>query len=208
MKFPELEDLQSAGPHEYFDIKARDGTLLHTKVYFDSESPSKRPVVIDRTPYNCEGLDGDAAVVVKNGFHFAGQDFRGRFGSTGNFTLWQHASEDAFDTMKFLLQQEWCNGHLFAVGSSADGIAAYMMAQQSPPLLGQFVVVGSPNIHESVYQQGTFRRSLTHGWLNKIGEPGSIPVIRAQEGYDAFWADQDITGDWYVALSLVVVGMN
>lgn len=177
-------------------LTIRDGVKLHTKVHFGSSTPAKRPVILDRTPYNCESLQAEASVYVKAGFHFAGQDFRGRFGSGGQFTFWDHGSEDASDTFSFLQKQDWCNGHFFAIGTSADGIAAYIEAKQNPPLLGQFVIVGSPDIHGTSFQQGGFRQSLIEGWLTAIKEEAYIPQILAQEGYNAFWADQDITHEW------------
>jgi len=181
--------------HSYYQIKTRDGVDLNTKVHFDSFFPGKKATVFEMTPYNEEGLNYEPWV--ENGFHYAGQDFRGRYASKGTYSFWEHTGEDAFDSYNFMAKQDWSNGHFFSVGGSADGIACYMQVNPVPSqLLGQFVIVGSPSMYQTVFQQGGFRQALIEGWLTGIGEQQFIPFVLTQEVYDIFWQEQDITEHW------------
>jgi putative CocE/NonD family hydrolase len=178
-----------------YEIQSRDGVSLNTIVHFVDFERSKHATILERTPYDCSKLS--PSMYTSRGFHYATQDFRGRFGSGGEFSFWAHGAEDASDTFSFLQKQDWTNGHFFAVGMSADGIACYLEPKETPPLFGQYVVVGTPNVHRSCFQQGGFRKSLVEGWLADIDESAFLPQILEQESYNAFWADQDVTKEWY-----------
>ena len=105
-------------------IQTRDGVHLNTYLFLPAEQPTERiPVMIERTPYGAVNLAGAAAGWVARGYAYMGQDFRGRFFSTGNFSFWRKCADDMQDTVDWIVNQPWSNGRVATMGGSADGIA-------------------------------------------------------------------------------------
>lgn len=105
-------------------IQTRDGVNLNTYLFLPAEQPTdKIPVMIERTPYGAVNLAGAAAGWVARGYAYMGQDFRGRFFSTGNFSFWRKCADDMQDTVDWIVKQPWSNGKVATMGGSADGIA-------------------------------------------------------------------------------------
>src|ERR1700754_4606235 len=75
-------------------IPTRDGVKLHTEVYAPKNATTPLPIVLERTPY---GLNDDKSGFSKKlaryeemfseGYIFAFQDIRGRYGSEGTFVM-------------------------------------------------------------------------------------------------------------------------
>src|SRR4029077_11957197 len=73
--------------HEY-RIAMRDGVKLFTAVYVPKDDSQTYPILLTRTPYSVSpyGVDADGVLpYAKEGFIFAYQDVRGRYGSEGEF---------------------------------------------------------------------------------------------------------------------------
>ena len=72
-------------------IPARDGVRLHTKVFTPKNQTGPLPIILRRTPYGIEGADGSFVRYYKaladEGYVFAFQDIRGKFGSEGTFVM-------------------------------------------------------------------------------------------------------------------------
>src|SRR5262249_6577261 len=107
-------------------VPMRDAVRLATDIYLPSED-GERPangrfaVLLARTPYDklrgamlpaawwampsgVRGALGGFAVVI--------QDTRGRFQSEGVFRNMQDDGPDGWDTLEWLGQQPWCDGHV------------------------------------------------------------------------------------------------
>src|ERR1700730_201467 len=84
-------------------VPKADGTELATTVYLP-EGPGPFPVVVSRTPYDKNGLKGEATGFVRHGYAFVAQDLRGRFKSRGHHAIifhndgWQDP-HDGHDTL-------------------------------------------------------------------------------------------------------------
>ena len=177
-------------------IPARDGTLLYTRIVFPYQGEMTEPlsVVLERTPYGADV----STVPTTFGATFCrigiSQDFRGRFKSQGSFEFWRDAASDGYDTQQWITNQPWSNGNVFSVGMSAPAIAAYMQPMLSPQWLkSAYLAVGVPDVYSTLYQQGTYRESLTNGWLNAIGEPSTIPIVEKHEPFSSWWESTDMT---------------
>src|SRR5713101_2622934 len=139
-------DDKSAAQGRDFMVAMADGTELATTVYLPEGKPPF-PVIVSRTPYNKDGLKGEAATFCKNGYAFVAQDFRGRFKSKGHHAIIFHNEgwtkpHDGQDTLKWVAAQPWCNGKIGSTGASALGITQNMTAPVAPDALQtQFVVV-------------------------------------------------------------------
>src|ERR1700693_970285 len=94
-------------------VAMQDGTKLATTVYLP-EGPGPFPVIVSRTPYDKNGLKGEATRFVHHGYAFVTQDLRGRFKSEGQDAIifhndgWQKP-HDGHDTLRWISGQSWCN---------------------------------------------------------------------------------------------------
>jgi predicted acyl esterase len=176
-------------------VAMQDGTELATTVY-RPEGPGPFPVIVARTPYNKDGLKGDATKFVRQGYAFVAQDLRGRFKSKGHHAIifhndgWQEP-HDGHDTLQWISSQPWCNGKIGSTGGSALGITQNMAAPGAPTALkAQFVIVAYSNCYEqAAYQGGAWRTGLLENWLNATQMTDvNLKTFVAHPKYDDFWA--------------------
>lgn len=176
-------------------VPMQDGIELATTVYLP-EGSGPFPVVVSRTPYNKDGLKGEATKLVRRGYAFVAQDIRGRFKSKGHHAIifhndgWENP-RDGHDTLKWIAGQPWCNGKIGSTGGSALGITQNMAAPYAPDALkAQFVVVAySDSYSQSAYQGGAFRTGLLENWLKVTGMTDvNLKTFVAHPDYDSFWA--------------------
>jgi uncharacterized protein len=176
-------------------VAMEDGTELATTVYLP-QGPGPFPVVVARTPYNKDGLRGDADKFTGNGYAFVAQDLRGRFKSKGHHAIifhndgWQKP-HDGHDTLLWITKQPWCNGKIGSTGGSALGIVQNMAAPGATDALrAQFVLVAFSDMYsQGAYQGGAFRSGLLENWLKATGMTDvNLKTFVAHPLYDAFWA--------------------
>src|SRR5437588_10371503 len=73
-------------------IRMRDGVRLHTLIFWPKDQAERLPIIFERTPYGIGETTSDAINqryfhLVKDGYIFAFQDIRGRYGSEGEFMM-------------------------------------------------------------------------------------------------------------------------
>jgi predicted acyl esterase len=175
-------------------VAMEDGTELATTVYLPQE-PGPFPAIVARTPYNKDGLRGEADKFTHNGYAFVAQDLRGRFKSKGHHAIifhndgWQKP-QDGHDTMLWISKQPWCNGKIGSTGGSALGITQNMAAPGATAALqAQFVVVAFSDMYtQGAYQGGAFRSGLLENWLKATGMTDvNLKTFVAHPQYDTFW---------------------
>src|SRR5689334_14110979 len=92
---PALE-AQSPAPLPAFEqsdvmIPMRDGVRLHTLIFTPAAGSDSFPIVLTRTPYgiatSAKRLEISYAELARDGYIFAFQDIRGRYGSEGDFRM-------------------------------------------------------------------------------------------------------------------------
>ena len=179
-------------------VSMSDGTELATTIYLPEGKPPF-PVIVSRTPYNKDGLKGEAAKFCKNGYAFVAQDFRGRFKSKGHHAIIFHNEgwtkpRDGQDTLKWVAAQPWCNGKIGSTGASALGITQNMTAPVAPDALqAQFVVVAYSDMYsQGAYQGGAFRSGLLENWLKATGMADvNLKTFVSHPKYDDFWAEMN-----------------
>jgi predicted acyl esterase len=179
-----------------FMVAMTDGIELATTIYLP-EGKLPFPVIVARTPYNKDGLKGEAAKFCRNGYAFVAQDLRGRFKSKGHHSIIFHndgwtTPRDGQDTLKWIAAQPWCNGKIGSTGGSALGITQNMAAPVAPSALkAQFVVVALSDMYQQgAYQGGAFRTGLLENWLKVTGMTDvNLKTFLAHPKYDDFWAE-------------------
>src|SRR5262245_4812323 len=83
-------------PADRFDIRdemipTRDGVKLHTKIYIPKKQQGDLPIIFNRSPYGTDRVSRHFQSYFKaladEGYIFAFQDIRGKFGSEGTFVM-------------------------------------------------------------------------------------------------------------------------
>jgi putative CocE/NonD family hydrolase len=77
---------------------------------------------------------------VTAGFAVVYQDCRGRYGSEGKFVKYLAEGEDGFDTMAWLVEQDWCNGRIGTMGLSYAAHTQMALACLNAPGLAAMVI--------------------------------------------------------------------
>jgi predicted acyl esterase len=177
-------------------IPMSDGIELATTVYRPKGS-GPFPVIVARTPYDKDGLKGEAQRFCKSGYAFVAQDLRGRFKSKGHHAVIFHndgwnSPHDGHDTLEWIARQSWCNGKIGSTGGSALGITQNMTAPGAPAALAaQHVVVAFSDMYrQGAYQGGAFRSGLLENWLKATGMTDvNLETFVAHPRYDEFWEE-------------------
>jgi predicted acyl esterase len=176
-------------------VAMEDGAELATTIYLP-QGAGPFPVIVARTPYNKDGLRGEAAKFNRQCYAFVAQDLRGRFKSKGTDAIifhndgWQQP-HDGHDTLRWIIKQPWCNGKIGSTGGSALGITQNMAAPGAPAALqAQFVLVAFSDMYsQGAYQGGAFRSGLLENWLKATRMSDvNLKTFVAHPRYDEFWA--------------------
>ena len=143
-------------------VEMRDGVQLATDVYFpadgDTPIPGAHPVVLNRTPYNkdeMEGSSGNSRWFAQQGFISIIQDCRGCYKSGGDVNFLFPEAEDGFDTLEWIVQQPWSNGKVGSWGTSWSGWTQTAMAALGPTNLVAMVPnMSGADAHECTVRHG------------------------------------------------------
>src|ERR1700722_7501943 len=194
-------------------IPARDGVKLHTEIYAPKNATTALPIVLERTPY---GLNDDKAGYSKKlaryeemfseGYIFALQDIRGRYGSEGTFVMQRPVRDpkdsqaidegtDTYDTIDWLVKNvPHNNGRAGLVGISYGGWLTVMGMLEPHPALKAVSEQASPAdmfLGDDFHHNGAFR--LSYGFeYSTMMETGKTNFV--------FKFDQFDTYEWYLRL--------
>jgi putative CocE/NonD family hydrolase len=194
-------------------IAMRDGVRLNTDIYTPRDQSGPLPIIFLRTPYGVAGRAGSLstsfAELAEDGYIFAFQDIRGRYGSEGKFVMQRPARDaaqrrdpraideasDAYDTIDWLVKHASNNnGRVGMLGVSYDGWTTAMALTDPHPALRAASPQASPSdmwLGDDFHHNGAFR--LSYGFeyaammeTSKENEQFKFPT------YDTY--------QWYLAL--------
>lgn len=145
-----------ASPDEYgvelkgtFMVPMRDGVKLATDVWVPQGTAHSFPAILVRTPYGKGFYSRSHFKYVKRGFVVVIQDVRGREDSEGEWLPMTFEKEDGDDTIKWLVEQPWCDGNVGMIGGSYGGFvqwAAAASGNRHLKALVSIVTAGGPFI--------------------------------------------------------------
>lgn len=130
-------------------VRLRDGThLVATLVVPNGASAaSRRPVIIDQTPYPARlEFTGGREVfsrLVHEGYVIAVVNDRGTQWSEGEYHWMKGAAADGADVVKWVTEQPWSDGSVGSWGCSSSGEVNLALAKESPPGLKAIVAMGA-----------------------------------------------------------------
>ena len=176
---------------------------LHTRVVYprDFDPTKKYTAVMDRSPYGYEGLEWIADLLVPFGFVALGQDMRGTGYSTGNFTMWHSDNNDGEALGDWIVSQPWSNGEVYTFGGSADGLASFTVAHNTPSwLMGQYIVWSSAQAYEILMPNGAYLEHLVYHWLSSTVRPYDLDyclnMLYTNEAETMWWKPLDMKGQY------------
>jgi len=178
-----------------FMIPMRDGVRLHAVIVTPKNATGPLPILLERTPYGTDGFATRIARSAKrlglDGYIYAQQDIRGRFGSEGAFDMNRpphsgHAgtdeSSDTYDTIDWLVKNSY-PGWLTAVAGIGAHPALKAISPQAP--------MGDAWMGDDFFHQGAFRVSygLEYSWMMEASSDLSVTPSPAR--YDTY--------EWYLS---------
>jgi len=192
-------------------IPTRDDVKLHTVVFTPRDAKGALPILFERTPYGAlsdeKNLLARYAHFVNDGYIFALQDIRGRFGSEGTFVMQRpvrdrsdpHAvdeSTDAYDSIEWMIHNlPGNNGRAGMVGSSYGGWLVTMALLDPHPALKAASEQASPAdmfLGDDFHHNGAFRLSY--------GFEYAAELETSKEANTYFPFDRADTFQWYLGL--------
>jgi uncharacterized protein len=191
-------------------IPMRDGVRLHTKIFTPADPRDPLPIVLSRTPYGVEGAAGKFTTYLKaladEGYIFAFQDIRGKYGSEGTFVMQRPLRDpgdtkgideatDTYDSIDWLIKNvPRNNGRVGMLGISYDGWTTIMGGVDPHPALKAISPQASPAdmwLGDDFHHNGALRLSYAFEYAAMM-EAGKDVQQFAFDRYDTF--------DWYLAL--------
>jgi putative CocE/NonD family hydrolase len=190
-------------------ITMRDGVKLHTAIHLPIESKDPLPIIIIRTPYNCERkspLEQYTRDLAKDGYIFVFQDIRGKFKSEGTFDMIRaprdkndpkaiDESSDTYDTIDWLVKNlPNNNGKVGILGISYDGWLSTMALIDPHPALqaaSPQAPVADMFMGDDFHHNGAFR--LSYGFEY-------VQMLETSNQLSSFKFDKYDTYEWYLKL--------
>ena len=145
-------------------------------MYIRIEDEKPLPVLLVRLPYNKDRptvLAFPLDRFLQAGYAIVIQDMRGRYASEGMFTLTEDESHDGADTIDWITQQSWSDGHVGMFGASYLGIPQWLVAKEQPSALRALAPM---HTRHSLYshQGGAFELGLWINWALIQGGGGEV----------------------------------
>ncbi|MGE3921460.1 MAG: CocE/NonD family hydrolase [Lautropia sp.] len=194
-------------------MRAADGVELAMDIHFPAATEGSAaagpfPVVLERTPYGraLERIERFARRAVSHGYAFICQDVRGRGDSGGAFHLMtNHPDEgmDGEDTVRWILQQPWCDGRIATVGGSFSAANQQALALRRPPgLVAQVLRDCGTNYWQRMFRyHGAFNVGVVLPWILTYGRESAEAAADPAIGAALERMRQEI-GDWVWRLPL------
>ncbi len=204
---------QTAGPTftcKFVMIPMRDAVRLNTSICVPNSAHDSLPFLLTRTPY---GIAADTVVgddyrfLAADGYIFAYQDIRGRYGSEGQFLMNRplhdpadsagvDESTDAYDTVDWLIHNvAGNNGRVGVLGVSYPGFLATMAGINPHPAV-KAVSPQAPMtdtwMGDDFFHQGAFRLSYGFEYVGDLELSKDESVKLPIGTWDTY--------DWYRAL--------
>jgi len=154
------------------EMRTRDGVVLRADV-IRPDAPDRFPAVVARTPYNkTVGFDMHRyfppVQAARAGFAFVIQDIRGRYASEGEWNFGDLTSaneDDGYDTIEWVAEQPWCDGHVGMAGGSYVAETQMAAATANPPSLDCIAPSLMGAGRSRALAHGLPLESMTIGWM-------------------------------------------
>lgn len=176
-----------------FDVPAtmRDGTILRANVYRpDDGGAGTYPVLLTRTPYGKDLPIGNGgfnpAQLARQGYIVAVQDVRGRFGSGGEWSPFQHEGGDGADTVAWAAALPGSSGVVGTYGGSYMGFTQWAAVRDGAAAVGAMApaITWSEGDDGVITRDGVLELGIQGSWTMLTGidtllrrNAGDLPAL-------------------------------
>ncbi len=146
-------------------VVMRDGVELNT-IVFEPEGRGPWPTVLIRNPYDVPFIQGWCGIFVRRGYACVYQEVRGQIDSQGVWEPAVNELRDGEDTLAWLVEQPFQDGHIGLYGPSYLASVQWAMAAQGlPPEVKTLVpLVFGTDMYALAYERGMFRHEILTAW--------------------------------------------
>jgi hypothetical protein len=179
---PKSEPQNEVAAQKNVTIAVRDGTRLAADLYLPAKDGKpiggKFPTILARTPYNKEGMRGDAEWFCARGYSVVINDVRGRYASEGTWRMILDDPNDGYDVVQWITKQPWSTGKVGTIGTSYVGGTQHALACANPPGLAAMIPVDSlSNCGIAGIRHGGAYEMRFMNWIFTIGAPNARAAL-------------------------------
>jgi predicted acyl esterase len=142
LEFTRIEPAPVDPRADQVQVAARDGVRLATDVFLP-DRPGRHPAVLVRLPYDKSGrytfMSQVAPHFTDRGYALVVQDVRGKFRSEGATAPYVHEVDDGYDTIEWIVGQQWSDGVVGMFGDSYYGFTQWAAVASGHPALRAIV---------------------------------------------------------------------
>ena len=162
-------------------VPMRDGKHLNTMFFKPSNQNDTYPAILVRTTYGAY-LSEWSRFFVENGYVVVVQNVRGRNDSEGNYTVHQHSRSDGYDTIDWIIKQNWSNGKVGTFGCSYLGETQVILSAANHPNHIAMIANGAGGAigkaqnsygYFGFYENGVLNLASALGWYTADGSQNS-----------------------------------
>ncbi len=173
-------------------VEMRDGVKLKTNVLRPVDASGPLPTVYIQNTYH--GFDFSwAKFFVLNGYAVVEQQVRGRFGSEGQYSLYESIGRDGSDTIDWIVAQPWSNDKVGSFGCSYQAESQTILAAENHPNHVAMILDGGGGAigkvddqygYFGVYENGVLNLASSVGWFSENGHKANSADVAADTRID------------------------
>ncbi len=201
-------------------VKMRDGVTIYTDIFRPKNVADKIPVIVSWSWFGKRPGEGmsewqimgvppqtvsnlakfespDPMYWCYNGYAVANVDVRGAGHSEGNMHMFTHQdSEDGYDFIEWIAQQEWCNGKVGMAGNSGVAMHQWRIAAYQPPHLACIAPWEATTdlYRESIFEGGipalSFNEFIAAQVTGLGGVDDQVAMARKYPLMNGYWEDK------------------
>ena len=167
-------------------VPMRDGVRLATDVH-TPKGDGPWPTVLVKTPYNFNSMGGATLMfaneAIDRGYAVVVQNERGRYYSEGEWDILGRPRTDGYDSLTWIEEQDWSDGHVATWGCSSTAEWQMALAAQNHPAHTAMIPMASGAGIGRVgeyYEQGNWYKGGVHQTLFTVWLYGVQQNIRPQ----------------------------
>ncbi len=201
-------------------VKMRDGVTIYTDIFRPKNCTDKIPVIVSWSWFGKRPGEGmsewqimgvppqtvsnlakfespDPMYWCYNGYAVANVDVRGAGHSEGNVHMFTHQdSEDGYDFIEWIAQQDWCNGKVGMAGNSGVAMHQWRIAAYQPPHLACIAPWEATTdlYRESIFEGGipalSFNEFIAAQVTGNGGVDDQVAMARKYPLMNGYWKDK------------------
>ena len=190
---------------ESADVPLGDGNRLTAVVVRPRRLVVPQPAVLEFTIYANEQNRLVALEAAAHGFVGIVATTRGKRGSAGPVTPWEHDAADARDLLDWIARQPWSNGSVGMIGGSYSGFTQWAAAKSFHPALKTIVPTAAVAPGIDFPRENGIVLGFQYAWSRYVGYDSLLDGASQRDA--ARWARLDSTwfarGSAYRALDAI-----